>query len=86
MTPLHSTTASFGGIFGLCLGGSIISLVEILYFLFGRLLFGTEFTAMEQPKNPPNLRVRNAKFALNLQLRQTRKLNDNLKYLEAYHM
>lgn len=30
-------TASFGGIFGLCLGGSIISLIELLYyFLYDR--------------------------------------------------
>lgn len=30
--PYHSSTASFGGIFGLCLGGSVISLVELLYY------------------------------------------------------
>lgn len=29
--------ASFGGIFGLCLGGSVISLVELLYFFTLRL-------------------------------------------------
>lgn len=29
--------ASFGGIFGLCLGGSVISLVELLYFYTLRL-------------------------------------------------
>lgn len=28
-----SLLASFGGIFGLCLGGSVISLVELLYYL-----------------------------------------------------
>lgn len=30
-------TAAFGGIFGLCLGGSVISLVELLYFFTLRL-------------------------------------------------
>lgn len=30
-------TATFGGIFGLCLGGSVISLVEIVYFYTLRL-------------------------------------------------
>lgn len=30
-------SASFGGIFGLCLGGSVISLVELLYFFTLRL-------------------------------------------------
>lgn len=29
--------ASFGGIFGLCLGGSVISLVELIYFFTLRL-------------------------------------------------
>lgn len=29
----RSFVAAFGGIFGLCLGGSIISLIEIIYFL-----------------------------------------------------
>lgn len=33
---LH-TAATFGGIFGLCLGGSVISLVEIVYFYTLRL-------------------------------------------------
>lgn len=36
MTLLH--TASFGGIFGLCLGGSVISLIEIVYFFTIRLM------------------------------------------------
>lgn len=30
--------ANFGGIFGLCLGGSIISLIEIGYFVLIRIL------------------------------------------------
>lgn len=33
----HFWAASFGGIFGLCLGGSVISLVELLYFYTLRL-------------------------------------------------
>lgn len=33
---LHAS-ASFGGIFGLCLGGSVISLVELIYFFSLRL-------------------------------------------------
>lgn len=32
-----SILASFGGIFGLCLGGSVISLVELMYFFTLRL-------------------------------------------------
>lgn len=36
ITIFHSE-ASFGGIFGLCLGGSVISLVELLYFYTLRL-------------------------------------------------
>lgn len=36
-------TASVGGVFGLCLGASIISLIEVIYFIvfrvFGRTLF-----------------------------------------------
>lgn len=35
--PHHCDTATFGGIFGLCLGGSVISLVEIVYFYTLRL-------------------------------------------------
>lgn len=34
-TPL--VTAAFGGIFGLCLGGSVISLVEMVYYFTLRL-------------------------------------------------
>lgn len=33
----YSSIATFGGIFGLCLGGSVISLVEIVYFYTLRL-------------------------------------------------
>lgn len=34
---LLTNKASFGGIFGLCLGGSVISLVEVIYFFTLRL-------------------------------------------------
>lgn len=37
---IHFRTASFGGIFGLCLGGSILSLVEFVYY-FTFKLYGT---------------------------------------------
>lgn len=33
----YHLTASFGGIFGLCLGGSVISFIELIYFFTLRL-------------------------------------------------
>lgn len=51
-------SASFGGIFGLCLGGSIISFIEFFYFftfkLCNNLRSGIESSkvAFGQPLNP----------------------------------
>lgn len=45
LSLFYAFSASFGGIFGLCLGGSVISLVELLYFytlrLYSILINGT---------------------------------------------
>lgn len=42
--------ASFGGIFSLCLGGSILSLVEMAYFFTIRLLLTTNRRIMDTKK------------------------------------
>lgn len=34
-----SISASLGGIFGLCLGGSVLSIVELFYFLLVHFIF-----------------------------------------------
>lgn len=34
----RNSAASFGGIFGLCLGGSVLSAIEIVYLLVGQIL------------------------------------------------
>lgn len=56
--------ASFGGIFGLCLGGSILSLVEMAYFFTVRLsliifrrIVGTKTTTLVGGKPPIQLRA-----------------------------
>lgn len=43
-------TANVGGIFGLCLGGSIISLIEMGYFLLFRMI-GRMFMQFEIKSN-----------------------------------
>lgn len=50
-------SASFGGIFGLCLGGSVLSLVEIAYYatfkLYARILANK--AKLEEEQNHPHL-------------------------------
>ncbi|XP_015185582.1 PREDICTED: pickpocket protein 28-like [Polistes dominula] len=49
--------ASFGGIFGLCLGGSVISLVELLYYITREIFYrpkgGSTSTSPSPKKNLP---------------------------------
>ncbi|XP_023247579.1 sodium channel protein Nach-like [Copidosoma floridanum] len=41
--------ASFGGIFGLCLGGSFVSLVEFLYYFVHKLLYNSGDDTFQSP-------------------------------------
>lgn len=52
--------ASFGGIFGLCLGGSIISLVEILYFATVR--FFTRVIKANEEKEKQIMKIKSTKL------------------------
>lgn len=77
--------ASFGGIFGLCLGGSVLSLVEIVYYATFRL-----YTRIK--KNGAQVKNREANFpsvniiykgrVLRLPNRPTRKRQLNQIYLK----
>lgn len=49
LSNLIRFSAAFGGIFGLCLGGSIISLVEIAYFVFVQIF--SKFLPRIDPEN-----------------------------------
>lgn len=46
-----SISASFGGIFGLCLGGSLISFIEIFYF-FSLKLYSSYYGMVDTVKAP----------------------------------
>lgn len=52
-------SASLGGMFGLCLGGSFISLVEIVYFLLirsvGNILLRYNKPKKDEPTSAPKL-------------------------------
>lgn len=49
--PWDALIASFGGIFGLCLGGSVISLFEMVYYFTFRLGQRVVVLAMRQRRN-----------------------------------
>jgi hypothetical protein len=57
-----SISATFGGIFGLCMGGSVISIFEIIYRLF-HLVVATAKTLLRQCKQQPR---ENAVIPLNI--------------------
>lgn len=60
----YSILANFGGVFGLCLGGSFISLVEIVYLLltrgFNTILIQLLYRQKQRARNQSVFTISNA--------------------------